>query len=202
MGIPLLIRFAVFVGNLKSAPEPASQKLIAPPPPTLDPLPEATNSAQIAVSGLSQPNYLVEVYLNQREAGRITSQSDGSFKNILTLSEGENEIYALAIDQEGNSSEPSGKIVVIYQTTPPDLEVTQPKDKENFISESNKIEVVGKTNPEASIWVNDHLVVVDKDGNFKYPLSLSLGENTIKVIAKDKAGNQTERVLTVSYSLY
>jgi len=201
-GIPSLIKMAVFFGNIKSSSTPIEKTNNLPPsPPFLNALPEATNSAELNISGLAAEGLTIKIFLTGSEAQEIVTDKDGKFStNELKLTLGNNEIYALAVDQEGNQSAPSEKISVWYENKPPELEVSQPADKTVISNEKGKVEIIGKANPEANVQINEHLVILDKDGNFKYSLNLSVGENNIKIIAKDKAGNQTEKSLMVSYS--
>ena len=81
---------------------------------------------------------------------------------------------------------------------PPDLEINQPGENET-VYQSN-LEIKGKTeSSEIKITVNDRLVVLEKEGEFNYLYELSEGENLIKVIAQDSAGNETEKELAVTY---
>ena len=64
---------------------------------------------------------------------------------------------------------------------------------------SQNISVSGATDPGDSVSVNDRLAIVDKDGNFSYSLDLNSGDNKIKVVSSDPAGNQTTKELTVKY---
>ena len=53
-GLPSLIRLAAFIGDLKSSGQPIEKSdTLAPGAPTLLSLPEATNSAKIAITGYS-----------------------------------------------------------------------------------------------------------------------------------------------------
>lgn len=200
LGIPALIKMAVFLGNLRASSLPIEVKDTIPPtPPIFAPFPEATNSAQFSFSGFAEPVSTIEIFLGGISTRKILIGNEGIFNiDNLSLTEGKNEIYAIAVDEAGNKSFESEKIIIWYDNIPPELEITQPVDK--TIWENNKIEVIGKTQPETIISINDHLVIVDKEGNFKYPLSLSFGENIIRVVATDKAGNQTEKSLTLTYS--
>jgi bacillopeptidase F len=203
LGIPVLIKMAIFLGNLRSSSMPVELKDTLPPtPPVLKPLPEATNSAQLVVGGFAESGATVKIFLTGGEEKEVVADNEGTFTfDNLKLTLGKNEIYALATDKAGNKSVESEKIIVWYDNTPPELEITQPTDKMTISEEDNKLEVIGKTDPEATVLVNEHLVVVDREGNFKYPLTLSLGENEIKIMATDKAGNQTEKSLIITYSL-
>ena len=48
--------------------------------------------------------------------------------------------------------------------------------------------------------MNEFWAIVDAGGNFSYTLPLQNGENTIKVVATDEAGNKTEYEVKVTYS--
>jgi hypothetical protein len=199
-GIPALIKMAVFLGNLRTSSLPIETKDTIPPnPPVLVSLPEATNSAQLNFSGFAEPSSMVEIFLGGISVRQTVVGNDGIFNiDNLSLTLGKNEIYTIATDEAGNKSSESEKIIVWYDNVLPELEIVKPEDKTTW--ENNRVEIVGKTKPEVTILINNHLVIVDREGNFNYPLSLSLGENAIKVIATDRAGNQTEKSLTLTYS--
>jgi len=72
----------------------------------------------------------------------------------------------------------------IYQ--PPQLIVYQP-DK-NLISSSNFIEIKGKTEKEARVYINEKEVFLDPQGNFSATLDLQKGLNLIKISAVKKQG--------------
>jgi len=72
----------------------------------------------------------------------------------------------------------------IYQ--PPQLIVYQP-DK-NLISSSNFIEIKGRTEKEARVFINEKEVFLDSQGNFSATLDLQKGLNMIKISAVKKQG--------------
>lgn len=200
-GIPGLIKIAVLLDNLRTSSQPLeSQDAVPPAPPIILTTYEATNSADLSLSGFAEAGSTVEIYLNNSLVKKLIVGNDGSL-NVegLTLVEGQNEIYALATDNFNNKSAESERAIVLYDNTPPSLEITQPEDKSTY--EESSVEIIGRTEPEANLFINDHLVVLDKEGNFKYTLNLSLGENAITIKAVDKAGNQTEGKLILIYSL-
>ena len=200
LGIPTLIKMAIFLGNLRASSLPIETKDTIPPnPPVLISFPEATNSAQFSFSGFAEPASIVEIFLGATPVRQIVVGNEGIFNiDNLSLNLGKNEIYAITTDESGNKSSESEKISVWYDNVPPNLEIIQPQDKTTW--ETSKIEIIGKTEPEVTILINNHLVIVDGEGNFKYSLSLSLEENIIKIIATDRAGNQTDKNLTLTYS--
>lgn len=83
-----------------------------------------------------------------------------------------------------------GYLVFQYHilTGPPELVLTEPKDKVSTSQES--ILVVGHTDPEASLMVNEQQVVLDKGGKFSFRISLTPGDNHIKITAVAKSGKQ------------
>lgn len=78
----------------------------------------------------------------------------------------------------------------------PELEVTKPTAGQ--VVSDNIVEVEGKTDPYASVIVNDDEVYVKLDGTFKKTLYLFEGSRDISVIAKSRNGKETKKVVTVS----
>jgi len=201
-GVPAIIKMAVFIGNLRSSSTPVESKDNIPPsPPIFKTIPEATNSAKINLYGFAESGSDVKIYLTGQSINDVIADNDGNFSmDNLALTLGKNEIVAVAVDNAGNKSGESEKLVVWYDNQPPELEISQPADKSTITSDDNKVEIVGKTEPEANLSINEHFVVLDSDGNFKYTFPLSQGENLINIVASDKAGNQTIKTLTLNYS--
>lgn len=75
---------------------------------------------------------------------------------------------------------------------PPYLKINWPQD-----FSKNTIEISGVTDPESTIKINDALVIVDVDGNFKKTIDISTSEAKVVVEAKSPAGVVTkdEKVL-------
>lgn len=200
-GIPALIKMAVFLGDLRGSSQPVEQnESLSLQPPTLYPLPEATNSAEIKVSGISQSGFMIKIFLTGSDSKDILTDDQGNFSVKENLTVGRNEIYAVATDAKKNQSNPSDKMIVWYDNEAPALEISQPNDGTVINEEKGKVEIVGKADSESEVLINEHLAVLDKDGNFKYIFGLSTGENKISIIATDQAGNKTEKTLTVTYS--
>lgn len=198
-GLPALIKLSVFLGNLKSSTSPLEQEDKIPPfSPQLFPLVEATSSANISLSGLAEPGAKIEIFVGGISERKVVADAEGNFTvSDLVITEGKNEIYAIATDQAGNSSQPSEKVVVFLDKTPPKLEIFTPENNSTFWGLPKRIEIKGKTDPDASVVVNNHLAIMEAEGKFNYSLTLSSGENKIKIIATDRAGNQTEKELTL-----
>ena len=201
-GIPAIIKMAVFIGNIRSSSTPVESKDNIPPsPPIFKTIPEATNGAKINLYGFAESGSTVKIYLTGQQVNEVVTDNDGNFSlDNLALTLGKNEIMAVAVDNAGNKSGESEKLVVWYDNQPPELEITQPADQTTITNETGRVEILGKTETEASLSINEHFVVIDNNGNFKYTFPLSQGENLINVVATDRAGNQTIKSLTLNYS--
>jgi len=81
--------------------------------------------------------------------------------------------------------------------TPPSLVVVSPEN--GFISQSNFIDVHGKTDPEIQITINSEVIKNDENGNFSQNINLLPGINTFVIEAKNKHGKTTEEVRNVIY---
>lgn len=97
-------------------------------------------------------------------------------------------------------------LVVIYigwqvkiLTAPPKLELKTPS--ENISIDSDSINVEGKADAGADIYVNDVLVGGGPEGDFKEKISLQNGLNVITVKAKNRMGKQSEIVREVAVNL-
>jgi bacillopeptidase F len=128
--------------------------------------------------------------VNNKQIKESKFDADNSFEftNVL-LRRGKNEIKAKAVDSSGKKSDFSKEIRIEYKNKSPDLAISSPSDQQN-ISGSRQIRIEGKTDTGVQITVNDYWAIVDGEGNFSYLLNLQDGENKIKVVATDEAGNQ------------
>lgn len=197
-GIPFLFNLASRISSLRKSPDQIQQDLgLAPSAPNLSQDFNATSSAQISIHGTADPKITVEVFQNDRSTGTVVAGDDGKFSQDVTLEKGENTFVAQAISEKGKKSDKSDSYNVSFSTTPPKLEVNL-KDG-NTVSDS-QISVTGKTDPGNSLSINDHLTIVNSDGSFSYVLNLNEGDNRIKFVASDQAGNQTKQELTIKFS--
>jgi len=170
-------------------------------PPVLSPIPTATNSASISISGITvQKDVVVQLFINDSKESEIPTQEDGTFEfENVGLQEGRNVIKA-RVKRGTEFSKFSDEYQIIYKASKPLLEIVSPSDGATYSKDDNQITLKGKTDPENSVTVNGFLAVVDQEGSFSYPLSLQNGENRILVVAKDQAGNATEKEIKVFYN--
>lgn len=169
-------------------------------PPRIDPLPDATPSARINVSGSTDyAEGVVELYVNNSRfrTSEIKSQTF-IFERVL-LTKGINYLKARVIigDKKSDFSE---EAQISYTKNAPKLDVTAPVDKQSFSKADQQITMRGTTDPENSVNVNGFIAIVDSAGNFTYDFRLNNGENKLTITAIAKSGQTTTKELTVSYS--
>ncbi len=202
LGIPLMVRLSLFAGNIDSNPTTNDTEDTTPPyPPVLTPVTNATNSAQIRIDGYAEPETILKIFLNGLSIKEMILGKDGNFSfDDITLERGQNDMYGVSIDQANNESMPSQTISIIFKKDGPKLEIQEPLEGQVYSKEQQVIKINGKTDPRSTVWVNDRFVSVNDTGNFQYSLKLNSGENTLVIIAKDEAGNETKLERKVIYN--
>lgn len=202
LGIPLLVNFSLLIANQKDK-SATSQNTASNPsfiaPPILNPLPSATNSASLVISGMGNAGQTVRIYINNNLIDETPTEKDGSFSINETLQNGTNTIQAKS-ELNGKESSFSDPLNVTFSNTKPNLDITSPSDGQTFSKDQNTAQVSGKTDPDIKITVNGFWAIVDDNNNFSYSLPLQNGDNQIKVIATDNAGNTTEKDIKVTYN--
>jgi len=202
LGIPALIKAAVFFNDIRSTNTPVEQMDTVPPSaPRLNILPEYTKESSLPLSGFAEPGSTVEIFLNGSPLGTIVTTQEGNFVfDKVNLATDKNEIHAVATDDAGNKSQPSPKNTIIFDNIPPKLEVSDPQDGVTINGErKRKIKVFGQTEEDATITINERMIILGQNGIFSSDFTLADGENSIKIIAMDQAGNQTEKELKVIF---
>lgn len=203
-GIPALINFSLFLANGKdqelAKKVQNSQTVLFPP--TLNQSFTATNSATISVTGNAAPKQEIELFVNNSLFDTTKSKDDGSFSfDKVTITSGGNTIKAKA-KADNKESDFSNSLSITYANKAPSLTVDSPSDGQTFSGGSQQdVTVKGKTdNSDIKVTVNGFWAIIDSNGNYSYSLHLQNGDNQIKVIAQDQAGNQTEKDLTVHFN--
>jgi hypothetical protein len=200
-GFSYLGRFSAFFGGFEEEETGSSVLDTLPPaPPMIDPLPEATNSAILEATGRAEASSELSLFLGKETIAKTVIGDGGDFKvGDIKLEEGKNVIFALAADMAGNISQESVRQTIILDKIPPKLEIDFPENGQSFSQDEREIVIKGKTEDDAVITVNERKIVVDLEGNFEATYSLADGMNSIIIIAKDKAGNQTKEEFEVNY---
>lgn len=169
--------------------------------PSFSTLPPASDSEKITISGtVTSNNTTVELYVNNKQVATQKASETNRFEfTNVTLQEGQNTIKARALVGD-RKSDFSKDYLVLYSKEPPKIEEVSPGDGTEFKRGDQDIRVSGKTDPFASVTVNDFVAIVDENGNFSYFLKLNEGENKIIIKAKNKAGKESTKELTVRFS--
>ena len=169
--------------------------------PSFDPIPEATPSATITISGTTAyRNGSVELYVNNNLSDQVEIDSSQDFEfTDVKLREGTNSIRARVTigDKKGEFSQEE---FIKYSKGEPKLEISSPTDRQGFSKADKQITVRGTTDSENSVTVNGFTAIVDSSGNFSYDLNLNNGDNKLTVIATAPSGQTKTTELTVTYS--
>ena len=200
-GIPLISDVSFFAGqavpNKEDVKKSEDDKYV--PSPSLDPIPSATKEKNIKITGTSLTGLTIALYLNGSKENEAEVTEDGTFEFDINLSEGENIIKAKAINKDKNESDLSDAVVINFKKSSPNLTIDSPHGGDN-ISGGSTITVSGKTDPDNTVLVNEFQAIIDSSGNYSYGLTLKGGDNEIKVVSRDPAGNETEKSIHVNYS--
>lgn len=200
IGIPVFAQAILFISGFRKDKVVANTTVLETAlfPPSLDPIPEATNTATIALSGYGEKNASVVVYVNDVETKKAQTDSDGKFLIVnLPIKEGDNTITAKSVKDDKDSSV-SAAFTVSYLNKPPKLDIDSPHDGDKF-STNRDITISGTTDPDNRITLNDRTVVLDTLGKFKTSYSLSDNDNELSLKAFDTAGNSVEKKIKVTY---
>jgi hypothetical protein len=197
-GVPLFMNLVAGTGSYRVA---TGKDIIPPQSPIISALPEATNSANITVEGFTESGARVELLINDVVDSVSIADEAGSFLFDSRLILGQNRVQLRAKDEAGNES--MSEVALIYfDNKPIDLVVSSPKDGSEYFGKINQvIDVKGSVDkPNSQVLVNNSFVQVDRNGSFVFRFMLSGGENTIKVVASDSAGNFAEKTLKLIYT--
>jgi len=164
----------------------------------IDSIPVATNSAQIIVGGSVVNFNEVEFYLNDDLVKKISLTASDSFnEEIGELKTGKNEVYVIGKLKDSEDEKQSKVFEVIYKNEKPKLDIKEPAD--NLRTNNQEIKIMGETDKETYIKINELPVVVDAQGIFQMTVRLKEGENKITISAQDIAENTEQKILTITY---
>jgi len=203
-GLRILTGFSILVDNIRGSSKKTTgttetQQLILPP--ELDPLPVATNSASIVVTGKGTAGLTAVLNINELDTKNAKVGEDGSFVFTgVPLTEGQNSFSVTLTDDKKNVSTASDTISINYKKSKPTLDITAPTEGAKITGEQNTVTITGKTEDTNTVTVNGRMVVMKNDGSFSMDFSLGEGDTTLAIIATDLAGNQTKVERKVSYS--
>jgi type II secretory pathway pseudopilin PulG len=146
-----------------------------------------TNITTIEVSGSTEAGATVTVMGEE-----VVVDAQGDYSTIVDLDEGDNMITVTAEDIAQNFATRS--VTVELDTKPPALVISMPEDGQKTNEKS--IQVIGTTEIKSSVKINDNPVIL-AGTSFQSMVSLTEGENIIKVQSCDIAGNCNHTSRTV-----
>jgi bacillopeptidase F len=154
-----------------------------------------TNEENITVQGTAPPNTTVQLMNNEENAGSAISNDEGEFEISIELTEGENELTAISMINDNPIGE-SDPVTVTLDTAVPELTIENPKDGEKTNRET--ITAEGKIDDDNLdyVEVNGQRANVN-NGEYSKRIILENGQNVIEVVAVDKAGNTTNKSVTI-----
>lgn len=154
-----------------------------------------TNQEKAVIEGTSSPGTTVHLFNGEEEAVSVEASDEGAFSGEITLQAGENIITAKASTENG-MTDPSEPVTIVLDQAKPQLTIDSPANGDKLNTET--VTVTGTVADENLDWVkvNGKKTPVE-DGEYSERILLTNGENTIKVVAQDLAGNKTAKKVMV-----
>ena len=165
-------------------------------------------TGSLPAAAIGQTGYMVRVYAidaagNRRKVFDIAVGAISRFVSPeVTLIEGQNVFTAVLVTPDGEGA-PSPTVTYILDTIPPKITVSSPAA--GSLIKSNSVDVVGHTDPGASVSIQNQMAtggamgnqIVGSDGKFRITVALVANLNTIVITSTDQAGNPGTYTLTV-----
>jgi len=150
-----------------------------------------TNKEDLVINGVTEPGILVTC-----GSSMTTSNSKGQFTLKVKLTPGLNTLKVQALDSAGNKGEVT--ISITLDVSPPFLKLDSSLSSWMEVY-TETLEVKGEVEVGANLTINGVSVSYDSQGKFSYTVRLQEGNNSIQIVAVDKAGNSNSIYLPVKY---
>ncbi len=201
-GIQLLINFSLFLGKVNGNDKVVSKSdtdEVFAAPPTLTASAKVVKDPSVSITANGQKDEEIQLFVNNSLVDKKKVSDTSVTFDKVPLKGGANTITAKAVagKHESDLSEP---LKVIYRQKAPDLDIDTPKDGDAFSGSVSILKVKGKTASYAKVTVNGAWTIMDDSGTFTYDYHMQSGDNTIKVVSTDEAGNTTEKDVKFTYS--
>jgi len=196
------------VGSFAADLIPAAREIDIPPSdaagvvaaaPLLDPTSDFVATPALLIQG-RVPSFAIsggqriQVRVNDGAAIAAPIDANGHFAAPIILKDGPNSVV-IALLAGGEITATTTRTVVLDRL-PPALTIAKPRSGDTV--DGAAVLVEGKAEPYAVVTVNDRMVVVGADGGFSESFTAPPGPLAIAVVARDRAGNETRSVATVS----
>jgi hypothetical protein len=188
-------------GNPGSAEILITRDSTRPQPPVFDPVASPTNQSSMLLQGNTEPFALVEI---RRQAaasvetlGVVPVDESGRFQLAdILLTEGANLLSARATDAVGNRSADSAELKVMLDTVPPVITISTPQD--GLLTAEATVALSGSVDePLQSLTLNALPLDLAELGFAEAAVPLVKGENSLVLVAVDRAGNQNRASIQV-----
>ncbi|MGG4042889.1 Ig-like domain-containing protein [Bacillus smithii] len=143
---------------------------------------------QLTITGKAEPGATVTIYFGKTLIGKATANSLGAFSVLIkSKQKAGTTLIAYATDKAGNQS--AGKAFKVADKTAPSIPTA------NKVTSKSTV-IAGKAESGSTVYVyngNKYIgkVIADSKGNYKIKISKQKKGTTLKIYAKDKAGNQS-----------
>lgn len=197
---PLMVHYTGLENSKKYNPEIAQ---IKPQTPMFNAPASATNSAELVLNGFTSNDTQVQFIIDgaATEENLLTVSSNGEFIFTYRFDEGEHTLSAYTIDENGLQSDTTKEYQILIDQTVPTLIIDDLKNDQEIVGKDKKtLTIRGITEPQAQVMINSQRTKADADGNFTLDYTLQNGDNRLKILAYDRAGNQVEEELTIKFT--
>lgn len=152
---------------------------------------EITNSKQLKVSYKVPKSTEMRLLINEAEQKK-TVEGENIFS--LNLQATQNDCY-LYYNVNSNVTYMLHKVIIVDSTAP----VFTFLEKYSGIKTYEKaFKIVGNTETDAVLYVNDKEFPIDSEGYFSFELELGYGDNLFEVKVKDVAGNIAKETISIT----
>ncbi|MEH7353506.1 S8 family serine peptidase [Neobacillus drentensis] len=154
-----------------------------------------TNVETVTVKGEAAPKTKVHIFNKGVEVAAVDTKDDGKYSVDVKLKKGENQLTAKASTAQG-MTDASAPVNVTYDANAPELTIGSPTDGSKLNKETVTVTGTVTDNYLNFVLVNGTTAKVE-NGTYSARIILDEGINQIKVLAKDRAGNTTEKSVKV-----
>ncbi|PUB08206.1 S8 family serine peptidase [Paenisporosarcina sp. OV554] len=156
-----------------------------------------SNNENVTIKGMAAPGMDVHIFSDDEDIANGKANDDGSFSIDAVLQDGVNILKAKTITEIGWTPYSEEKKVIVDLTAPV-LEITSPQNNANINNQVITITGTAKDDYLDYVEVNGTKTDIDSNGNWTAKIISKDGENVINVVARDKAGNETVKSVTVN----
>jgi hypothetical protein len=197
--LPNAVRF--FFSILDKQTDLTQDSRLPPQTPIIATPTKFTNQSILNITGFAQPDTLIILTLDNIQQAETTSDYQGGFEIQSKLNQGENMLGLYSVDDKKNESTVL-RYTVILDNTQPQIKIGSPENGSKFeLRDNQTITVEGETEPHSKVLINNRLSIANSEGYFSQRYYLSEGENAIKIVVTDPAGNVAETELTVFFRI-